>query len=110
LLSRPAHAAITDPANGLLLSAATVWELAIKVGLRKMKLAQSYRQWMESAIADLDLTILPITVEYAERHAGLPMFHKDPFDRLIIAQALIEAIPVVCADAAFDAYGVARIW
>lgn len=69
-----------------------------------------YRSWMEKAIADLELAILPVTVEYAERQASLPAHHKDPFDRLIIAQALVEGVPVICADPAFDAYGITRVW
>jgi PIN domain nuclease of toxin-antitoxin system len=110
LLTALAHAAITDPANDLLLSAATVWELAIKTGQKKLTLSLPYRQWMDKAIADLGLSILPVTVVYAERQANLPPHHKDPFDRLIIAQALVEGITVVCADPAFDAYGVTRLW
>lgn len=109
-LSGPATAALQAPANDLLLSAATVWELAIKIGQGKLRLSLSYRQWMDKAIADLGLTILPVTVEYAERQADLPTHHKDPFDRLIIAQALVEGVPVVCADTIFDSYGVIRLW
>ena len=85
-------------------------ELAIKTGQGKLRLSLPYRQWMEKAIADLELAILPVTVEYAERQAGLPMHHKDPFDRLLIAQALVEGVSIVCADAIFDAYGVTRLW
>jgi len=110
LLSPAAHAAITDPANDLLLSAATVWELAIKVGQKKIALSMPYRPWMEKAIADLGLLLLPVTVEYAERQSVLPPHHKDPFDRLLIAQALVDGIPIVGVDAAFDPYGVTRIW
>jgi PIN domain nuclease of toxin-antitoxin system len=69
-----------------------------------------YRQWMETAITDLKLIILPVTVEYAGRQSLLPPLHKDPFDRLLIAQSLVDAIPIISADAAFDAYGVTRIW
>src|SRR5262245_58526064 len=103
-------AAIQPPTHEVLLSAATIWELSIKVGQGKLTLSLPYRPWMEKAIADLKLTILPITVEYAERQATLPPHHKDPFDRLLIAQALVEGIPVVSADAAFDPYGVTRLW
>lgn len=109
-LTSAARAALQDPANDLLLSAATVWELAIKVGQGKLTLSMPYRNWMEKAIADLRLGLLPVTVEYAERLSTLPPHHKDPFDRLLIAQALVAGIPVVGADAAFDAYGVVRIW
>ena len=109
-LSAPATTALSDPANDLLLSAATIWELAIKIGLGKLKLSLPYRQWIEKAITDLQLDILPVTVEYAEKQITLANHHKDPFDRLIIAQALVEGINVVCADPVFDAYGITRIW
>src|SRR5947209_15871310 len=97
-LSGPATAALTDPANELLLSAATIWELAIKIGQKKLTLSLPYRKWMEKAVTDLGLDLLPITVEYAERQAALPAHHKDPFDRMIIAQALAEGVAVVCSD------------
>jgi len=109
-VSATAMAANQPLANSVLLSAATIWELAIKVGLGKMSLSLPYRQWMDKAIADLKLTILPVTVAYAERQSTLPLHHKDPFDRLMIAQALVEGIPIVSADAAFDPYGVTRVW
>ena len=110
-LSRAAHAAISDPVNELLLSAATVWEIAIKVGLKKLSLSLPYRQWMDKAIADLGLRILPITVEYADTQVSLARNqHRDPFDRLLVAQALVERAPIVSSDAALDQYGVRRIW
>jgi len=109
-LSEPAAMALQDPTNELLLSAATIWEMAIKIGQGKLKLSLPYRMWMEKAIAELELTTLPVTIQYAEQQASLPSHHKDPFDRLIIAQAMIERVQVVCEDAAFDAYGITRIW
>jgi PIN domain nuclease of toxin-antitoxin system len=110
LLSGTAHAAITDPANEILLSAAAVWEIAIKVGLGKLNLSLPYRQWMAKAIADLGLSLLPITVEYADVQAGLPKHHGDPFDRLMIAQAIVEGVSIISSDPQLDAYGVMRIW
>jgi PIN domain nuclease of toxin-antitoxin system len=110
LLSPTAHAAITNPANDLLLSAATLWEIAIKTGLKKLSLSLPYRDWMQKAIADLSLAVLPITIEYADIQAGLPNHHRDPFDRLLIAQALVEKMPIISADPLFDPYGVIRIW
>ena len=59
---------------------------------------------------DLSLTTLPITVDYADAQAGLPYHHRDPFDRLIVAQAIVEGMPVISADAQLDAYGITRIW
>jgi PIN domain nuclease of toxin-antitoxin system len=110
LLSRLAHAAITDPANDLLVSAATVWELAIKVGLGKLTLSGPYRAWIDQALIDLRAAVLPITVAYADVQAALSYHHGDPFDRMLIAQATAEGIAVVSADRQFDAYGITRIW
>ena len=109
-LGPQAVAELKNAANRLLLSAASVWELAIKVGRGKLTLSLPYRQWMAKAIADLALAILPVTVDYAHVQAGLPHHHGDPFDRLMVAQALVERVPIVSADAAFDAYGVLRLW
>lgn len=110
LLSRIAHAAITDPTNDLLVSAATIWELAIKVGSGKLSLSRPYREWMLKAIQDLDAAILPVTVDYADSQARLPNNHRDPFDRLLIAQSQVEGISLVSNEAIFDFYGVSRIW
>jgi PIN domain nuclease of toxin-antitoxin system len=110
MLSHLAHAAITDPRNDLVLSAATVWEIAIKAGIGKLTLSLPYGQWMTKAISDLSLSLLPITVQYAEVQAALPHHHGDPFDRLIIAQTIVEAMQVISNDGQFDLYGVTRIW
>jgi PIN domain nuclease of toxin-antitoxin system len=109
-LSGPAATALQDPANQLLIGAGTVWEISIKVGLGKLALSLPYRQWMDRVFVDLGLSILPITVEYADRQAALPHHHRDPFDRLLIAQSLTDAIPIVTADAQFNSYGIVRIW
>jgi PIN domain nuclease of toxin-antitoxin system len=109
-LSPTASALLQDPTNELLVSAATIWEVAIKVGLGKLTLSQTYRAWMTQALSDLGAVILPVTVEYADAQASLPFHHRDPCDRLIIAQTLIEAVSVVSDDGQFDAYGVSRLW
>ncbi len=110
LLSRTSHAAITDSANDLLVSAGSIWELAIKVGLGKVALSSSYRQWVTQVLADLRASLLPITVEYADAQATLPKHYGDPFDRLLIAQATVERIPVISGDSILDQYGITRIW
>ena len=106
----PAMRVMQDPSNELLISAATLWEIAIKVALGKLPLSLPYRQWLDRAIADQRLTILPITLDHAEYQLKLPFHHRDPFDRMIAAQALVEGIPLVSADRIFDAYGVTRLW
>lgn len=62
------------------------------------------------AITDLGLTVLPITVEITDTQMTLPRHHRDPFDRLLVAQCLVESMPIVSADSVFDAYGVTRVW
>jgi PIN domain nuclease of toxin-antitoxin system len=110
LLSRVAHTAITDPNKELFVSAASVWEVAIKVGVGKLKLSDSYRKWVNQALSALRANILPISVDYADRQASLPHHHRDPFDRLLIAQSLVDSIPIVSNETQFDAYQIQRIW
>jgi PIN domain nuclease of toxin-antitoxin system len=109
-LGPKAVSALQDPGNDLLLGAGSIWEIAIKVGLKKLTLSLPYRAWIEKAIADLGLSILPITVEYADAQAVLPNYHRDPFDRLLVAQAQVEGVPLVSDDVALDSYGITRIW
>ncbi|MFO0929302.1 MAG: type II toxin-antitoxin system VapC family toxin [Gemmataceae bacterium] len=109
-LSTAATKTLQDPANELLMSAATVWEIAIKYGQGKLPLTMPYRDWMQRVIADLSLRLLPITIDYADAQAGLPRHHGDPFDRLLVAQCQVEQIPLVSADVIFDRYGVTRVW
>lgn len=110
LLSIASHAAISDPANDLLLSAGSIWEIGIKVGLGKLLLTQPFKVWMNQAISDLHVTVLPLTVEYVDVQSNLPKRHGDPFDRLIAAQAIVEQVSIISADANLDAYGITRIW
>jgi len=110
LLGPNAKTALEDLANSLLLSAATIWEIAIKIGVNKLTLSLPYRQWMTRAMNDLGVTLLPITADYADVQVSLPFYHRDPFDRLLIAQAIVENVPLVSSDALFEQYGVSRVW
>jgi PIN domain nuclease of toxin-antitoxin system len=110
LLSPAGHAAISDPSNDLLLSGVSIWEIAIKVSLKKLVLSLTYRAWIEQAIDDLSLTVLQITLDHADALLRLPFHHRGPFDRLIAAQAQVEGVPLVSADSGFDHYGVTRVW
>lgn len=110
LLSTAAHAAMTDPANDLLVSAGTILEVAIKVGLGKLTLSGPYRSWMEQATIDLRAVVLPVTIGYAAVQATLPPHHRDPFDRLLVAQAQFEGIAIVSNDTVLDRYGINRLW
>ncbi len=110
LLGAGAASALRNPGNPLLLSAATIWEISIKVGLKRLSLSSPFGQWINQAIADLGMSVLPITPEYADAQIALPMHHRDPFDRLLVAQARIEKLSIVSSDAMLERYGITRIW
>jgi PIN domain nuclease of toxin-antitoxin system len=86
------------------------WEIAIKAGLGKLTLGEPAADVMSREIARNNFDILPISLAHATAVETLPQHHKDPFDRILVAQAQIESVPVVSADTIFDAYGVTRIW
>lgn len=112
-LSQRAVEAITDPSNQLYLSISSVWEIGIKSGLGKLGLAVPFSTFLDTAINGYGLIVLPITLEDCVRYQQLPFadkLHRDPFDRMIIIHALREGLTIVGADAAFDTYGLARLW
>jgi PIN domain nuclease of toxin-antitoxin system len=109
-LGSAAARTLRDPDSELLVSIATIWELGIKIAIGKLQLSLPFRPWVEKAILDLDLIESPIRIDFVERQVGLPFHHRDPFDRLLVAQALVEGLPLVGGDAIFDTYGVTRIW
>ncbi len=109
-LSTTAQAVIVDPLNNVEISPASYWEIAIKIGLKKYALPEPYQAFMEREIADNDFQILSIEPKHTAVLTTMPLHHKDPFDRLLVAQAMVEGIPLVSADPRLDAYGVTRIW
>ena len=109
-LSATARDVLRNPASRPLLSLASVWEMAIKVGLGKLKFTQPIETFIPDQLRRNRIDLLPISFAHAVRGATLPHHHRDPFDRLLVAQALVEDLPVVGRDAAFDAYGVRRVW
>lgn len=109
-LSDPAARTISNPDNEILLSPASYWEIAIKISIGKYSLSESVEEFFEREITTNRFTILPILPRHVGPLAKLPYHHRDPFDRLVIAQSMVEAIPVLSTDAVFDAYGVTRIW
>jgi PIN domain nuclease of toxin-antitoxin system len=100
-----ARRAIKDPAAIAYVSAGSVWEIAIKRSLGKLELPDS---WYAATFRDF--AELPITSEHARRAGELPPHHRDPFDRLLVAQALAEGLTLVTADPAFARYGVQVTW
>jgi PIN domain nuclease of toxin-antitoxin system len=109
-LSTTARAIIEDPANDVEVSPASYWEIAIKISLQKYSLPQPYQQFMESQIAINDFRILHIEPKHTNLITTMPPHHKDPFDRLLVAQAIAEGISIVSVDEQFDSYGVQRLW
>jgi PIN domain nuclease of toxin-antitoxin system len=109
-LSVNAKAAIEDATNRKLVSIASCWEVAIKVGLGKLDLGEPSRTFLPREIAFNNFELLPINLDHATAVEGLPMNHRDPFDRLLVAQATVENLSLVGADYVFDQYGVTRLW
>ena len=105
-----ARAALAEQDNECLFSLASMWELAIKAGLGKLKLAVPVQRYVVENVVANNFRLLEIRVPHLGRVQSLPGHHGDPFDRLLIAQALEEDLPVVSADPVFRKYGVKRIW
>jgi PIN domain nuclease of toxin-antitoxin system len=109
-LSATARATIQDPANWIFVSAASHWEIAIKVSIGKYTLQVPFGTFIHEAVADNGFRLLPIEPQHSAALIGLPFHHRDPFDRLIVARAIIEDLPLVSNDALLDSYPIRRIW
>jgi PIN domain nuclease of toxin-antitoxin system len=109
-LSDVARIAIEENDATVFLSIASVWEIAIKHSLGKLPLPEPFSAFIPVQLQQNAITLLGISVEHTARVAILALHHRDPFDRLLIAQSLVEKIPIISADSAFDAYGIQRIW
>jgi PIN domain nuclease of toxin-antitoxin system len=99
-----------DPANDKLVSPASYWEVAIKVSIGKYALSRLYEDFMRNAIDQNGFHYLHIEPRHTAALIPLLYHHRDPFDRLLIAQAMIEQIPIISGDPAFDAYPITRLW
>jgi len=109
-LSATAQKVIQDASNEILISPASHWEIAIKVSLGKWVLGGSFSEFIESGMKKYGFQVLPIEPSHTAVIVGLPFHHKDPFDRMLVAQAMAEGIPLVSSDSALDAYGISRLW
>ncbi|MBX2999168.1 MAG: type II toxin-antitoxin system VapC family toxin [Caldilineaceae bacterium] len=109
-LSPKARAMIADGSNTVLLSTATLWEIAIKVSLSKLELQCSYEEFLRRTLYDEEFSHLSITLEALSILAQMPHHHRDPFDRLLIAQAISQRLPIVTRDPAFADYPIEIIW
>jgi PIN domain nuclease of toxin-antitoxin system len=108
-LTKRARTAIRD-AEDVYLSVVSCWEMAIKVSLGKLELAQPVERFVPEHLAVNAFTLLPLDVEDVGRVARLPFHHRDPFDRVLAAQALTNQLTVVSADVIFRQYGLKRAW
>ena len=105
-LSPAALSALEDEANELVLSVASVWEMQIKIQLGKLKLSVPLKDLIKNQRETNDLTVLPVALTHVLSLGALPFHHKDPFDRLLVAQSIEEDLTLVSADPHFSAYSV----
>jgi PIN domain nuclease of toxin-antitoxin system len=109
-LSERARSLIQEADNEVLISIATLWEISIKTSLNKLELVEAFDVLIPRELADNEFTQLPVTLNHIVQLGRLPFHHRDPFDRLLIAQSLYENVPLVSKDSAFDRYGIERVW
>lgn len=101
---------IEDSQNDRLLSYASLWEVAIKASTGKLPLHEPFETLIPSELHRDGIDIVDFTIEHLNRLIALPFHHRDPFDRMLVAQAMVEGAPILSADPIFDAYGVQRLW
>jgi PIN domain nuclease of toxin-antitoxin system len=109
-LSRTAFSVIEKKENTNLVSVVSAWEIATKVRLGRLPIAAQLIQDFVEELARERIQILDVNADHGIRAGSLPGPHKDPFDRMLIAQAIAENIPIVSNDRALDGYGVNRVW
>lgn len=109
-LSRKSRRAIADQQNACFVSLASCWEMAIELSLGKLKLKQPLDTFVPEQMAANRFALLDVTFQHVTRVARLPFHHRDPFDRLLLAQALEEGLAVVTAEPVFATYGAKRVW
>src|SRR5689334_1309253 len=105
-LSPAVLSALEDETNELLLSVASVWEMQLKMQVGKLKLSLPLQELIRNQQETNDLNVSPVALPHVLALDALPFHHKDPFDRLLIAQSIVEGLTIVSADSQFSAYGV----
>ncbi len=111
-LTTPAITAF-EGASSLRFSVINLWEIGLKLssgGFRDLTVPDDWDETLTASLAEQGIAELPILPRHCRRVQDLPFHHKDPFDRMLVAQALVEGLDVIGSDAQFDAYGVRRVW
>ncbi len=109
-LSPAANKAMSSLENECYLSLVSTWEMAIKISLGKLKLATSLKRFITGNMVANDFKMLPIDFSHINKIASLPFHHRDPFDRLLVAQSMTEKMPIISADTTLGAYSIERVW
>jgi PIN domain nuclease of toxin-antitoxin system len=109
-VGRRARAELANPDNDVFLSIASCWELAIKLSLGKLRLTQSLERFIPEQLSRNGFVLLGLEFRHVARVADLPFHHRDPFDRVLVAQALLDGFAIVSADRVFRKYGVTVVW
>jgi len=109
-LSASARSSISDEHNQCFVSLVSAWEMSIKASLNKLRLTVPVLDYFRQHLPGNNFQPLPITMEHVTRVQHLPFHHRDPFDRLLLAQAQQERLALVSADTVFSSYGIERIW
>lgn len=109
-LSATATTALIDPNNRVLVSPASCWEIAIKISIGKLQIAESFLDFVQHAVVDNGFKFLSLKPRHAAELISLPYHHRDPFDRMIVAQAIVEQLTIVSSDQILDQYPIQRIW
>lgn len=101
---------MADPANEIFFSAASGWEIAIKTQMGKLRFPSNLEQFLLNQVEMNSFTVLPMHLSHALQVCTLPMLHRDPFDRILIAQSQIEQLPILTSDALIFPYEVQTLW
>ena len=109
-LSASAQTIIEADDNEIFLSVASLWEMAIKISLGRLEVPLPFAEFVQTQMHENNIQLYPIQIAHTGRVVTLPFHHRDPFDRLLIAQSLTDQIPMIGKDAIFDNYGVQRVW
>ena len=109
-LSRKAKNIYLDEKNKIFISIASLWEIAIKISLNKLSISMRLPEFVQEHVIANEISIMPIELTHIYNLENLPFYHRDPFDRLIIAQSMAEKINILSNDTVFDRYPVKRIW